>query len=329
MEYHFIKVDCEGPNLYTLAAKYKALRLEALRQSPTSFSSTIETESQFSDEVWVSRLQTPDKENFVCVATAEDGQSEWVAQVTLRGPVSAKEFLPPIESGQPNPASDEEAEKWQMLSLYTLPSHRGMKLGSRLCEKAFEFLRSRNGTGTPQIVVRIMVKPENVATLRLYDGLGFERAGYCTLEEALRANGDTDLIPRETLDDQYTTRSGIVMLLHLARANIKMVGIFRYSLTLIIPRIVRDDTQMLPRSFLAVSTTPWATVTPSWSTSIRPYLTVVETARVNPDWRVETCNPLEAEMLVRGVIIKEVLESPVRWLRPDSAGYGPEKCVFA
>lgn len=86
---------------------------------------------------------------------------------------------------------------------------------------------------------------------------------------------------------------------------------------------------MLPRSFLAISTTPWATVTPSWSTSIRTYLTVVETARVNPDWRVETCNPLEAEMLVRGAIIKEVLESPVRWLRPDTAGYGPEKCVLA
>lgn len=219
MEYHFIKVDREGPNIHTLAAKYKALRLEALRQSPTSFSSTIETESQFSDDVWVSRLQTPDKENFVCVAVAEDGQSEWVAQVTLRGPVPVTEFLPPIESGQPNPASDEEVEKWQMLSLYTLPSYRGMKLGSRLCEKAFESLQSRDGTGTPQIVVRIMVKPENVATLRLYDGLGFERAGYCTLKEALEANGDADLIPRGTLNDHYTTRSGIVMLLHLARVK--------------------------------------------------------------------------------------------------------------
>lgn len=219
MEYCFIKVDREGPNLRTSAAKYKALRLEALRQSPSAFSSTLETESQFSDDVWISRLQNPEKETFVCVAIAEDGQSEWVGQVTLRGPVPAKEFLPPMESGQPNPASDEESEKWQMLSLYTLPSHRGMKLGSRLCEKAFEFLQSRDGTGTPQIVVRIMVKPENVATLRLYDGLGFERAGYCTLEEALRANGDTDLIPRGALDDHYTTRSGIVMLLHLARGK--------------------------------------------------------------------------------------------------------------
>ena len=212
-------MDCEGSDLRTSVAKYRALRLEALRQSPTSFSSTLETESKFSDDTWVSRLQNPGAETFVCVAIAEDGQSEWVGQVTLRGPVPAKVFLPPKGSGQADPAPDEETEKWQMLSLYTLPCHRGRKLGSRLCEKAFEFLQTRDGTGTPQIVVRIMVKPENVATLRLYDGLGFVRAGYCTLEEALRTNGDADLIPRGGLDDHYTARTGIVIQLPLARVK--------------------------------------------------------------------------------------------------------------
>lgn len=218
MEYTFIRVDREGPDLAASAAKYKALRLEALRQSPTAFSSTLETESQFSDEAWVSRLQDPGKETFACVAISEDGGSEWVGQVTLRGPVPASEFLAPPGSGQPEPASDEETEKWQMLSLYTLPSHRGKKLGSRLCERAFEFLRERKGTGGPRlVVVRIMVKPENVATLRLYGGLGFERAGLCTLEEALRANGDAELIPEGELGDTYTARTGIVMTLSMER----------------------------------------------------------------------------------------------------------------
>lgn len=219
MEYNFIKVDREGPDLGTAAAKYKALRLEALRQSPTAFSSTLETESRFSDDVWASRLQDAGKETFACVAVAEDGTSEWVGQVTLRGPVPASEFLPPPGSGQPDPASDEETEKWQMLSLYTLPSHRGKKLGSRLCERTFDFLREREGTGAPRVVVRIMVKPENVASLRLYDGLGFERAGLCTLEEALRANGDAELIPGGDLGEGYTVRSGIVMTLSLERTN--------------------------------------------------------------------------------------------------------------
>lgn len=219
MEYNFIKVDRESPDLGTAAAKYKALRLEALRQSPTAFSSTLETESRFSDDVWASRLQDAGKETFACVTVAEDGTSEWVGQVTLRGPVPASEFLPPPGSGQPDPASDEETEKWQMLSLYTLPSHRGKKLGSRLCERTFDFLREREGTGAPRVVVRIMVKPENVASLRLYDGLGFERAGLCTLEEALRANGDAELIPGGDLGEGYTVRSGIVMTLSLERTN--------------------------------------------------------------------------------------------------------------
>lgn len=217
MEYTFIKVERDGTDLASSAAKYKGLRLEALRQSPTAFSSTLETESQFSDEVWASRLQDPGKETFACVAVAEDGASEWVGQVTLRGPVPASEFLPPPGSGQPHPSSDEETEKWQMLSLYTLPSHRGKKLGSRLCERAFGFLREREGTGAPGVVVRIMVKPENVATLRLYGGLGFERAGLCTLEEALRANGDAELLPEGVLGGEYTTRTGIVMTLSMER----------------------------------------------------------------------------------------------------------------
>lgn len=218
-EYTFIKVDREGADIHTSATNYKALRLEALRQSPGSFSSNLALESQFSDSIWISRLQNPSKENFACVATAPDGQSEWVGQVSLRGPVPITEFLPPAGSGQLTPASDDEVEKWQMLSLYTLPSHRGLKLGSRLCEAAFEFLRGREGTGTPGIVVRAIIKKENEASLRLYDGLGFERAGFSTLEAALRANGEAELIPGGVLEDKYTSSSGVVMVLPMARGK--------------------------------------------------------------------------------------------------------------
>ena len=62
-----------------------------------------------------------------------------------------------------------------------------------------------------------MVKPENVATLRLYGGLGFERAGICTLEEALRANGDAELIPEGVLGEEYTARTGLVMTMSIER----------------------------------------------------------------------------------------------------------------
>lgn len=219
MEYNIIKVDKAGANIRKVANQYRSLRLEALKQSPTAFSSTFETESSFSDDVWIARLQDPEKETFACVAIAEDGAEEWVGQVTLRGPVKYDDFVAPEGSGQETPRPDDEEEKWQMLSLYTLPTHRGKRLGARLCEKTFDFLRTRKGNGPPKVVLRIMVKPENTVTLRLYEGLGFKHAGRCTLQEALMANGDADLIPAGELDERYTARSGLVMLLHISKTN--------------------------------------------------------------------------------------------------------------
>ncbi|KAH7141474.1 hypothetical protein B0J13DRAFT_556906 [Dactylonectria estremocensis] len=216
MTYSFIHIDKHAVDISPAVAKYRTLRLEALRQSPTAFSSTLETETQFSDDVWVSRLGDAEKETFVCVF--EEGEtSEWVAQVTLRGPLSAEEFELPSESGQHSPADGQVDENWQMLSLYSLPSHRGKGLASKLCKEAFQFLVRRQGTETPHVQVRIMVKPENTATIQLYNGLGFQHTGLCTLEEALRANGDSDLIPKGKLDERYTTRSGIIMALRLDR----------------------------------------------------------------------------------------------------------------
>ncbi|KAJ3454590.1 hypothetical protein MRS44_013190 [Fusarium solani] len=216
MNYSFLHIDRDDVNLASMAAKYKALRLEGLRQSPTAFSSTLETESQFTDDVWISRLRIPEKETFVCVREG-DGTSEWVAQVTLRGPVSAEEFALPSASGQPSPADDQTEEKWQMLSLYSLPSHRGKGLAQRLCMEAFQFLVRRRVTKAPRVIVRIMVKPENTATIRLYNRLGFDETGLCTLEEALKANGDGELIPKGELSEKYRTRTGIIMALRLDR----------------------------------------------------------------------------------------------------------------
>ncbi|KAH7169941.1 hypothetical protein EDB81DRAFT_774101 [Dactylonectria macrodidyma] len=216
MAYSFLHIDKSAVDISPAATKYRALRLEALRQSPTAFSSTLETESQFTDDVWVSRLCDTVKETFVCVF--EEGEtSEWVAQVTLRGPLSAEQFRLPSESGQDFPADGQMDETWQMLGLYSLPSHRGKGLAAKLCNEAYQFLVRQQGAKTPHVQVRIMVKPENTATIRLYQRLGFEHMGLCTLEEALRANGDGDLIPKGKLGEKYTTRSGIIMALRLDR----------------------------------------------------------------------------------------------------------------
>jgi ribosomal protein S18 acetylase RimI-like enzyme len=234
MEYIYFKIDKDAPNLQTLAAKYRELRLEALQQSPTSFSSTYEIEEQFSDDVWTSRLLTANKETFICAAlsgggggtTAAPEDCEWAGQVTMLGPVLSDVFALPTEAGEPAIGDDATEEKWQMLSLFTLPSHRGKGLGKKLCQEAFRFLVSppNNEHQQPQqeratkVRVRIMIKPENWITVNLYRSLGFVDAGTCTLEEALRANGDAELLPSGPLSDTYTKRSGKIMLLELDRS---------------------------------------------------------------------------------------------------------------
>ena len=216
MQFECFHVNRLNSNLPLEAKRYKALRLSALKQSPQSFSSTLDVESQFSDDVWLSRIEEPSKEHFVCAVRTKD-ELEWVGQVAIRGPIPKNEFQLPAESGQSETLSDEEQVKWQMLSLFVLPEYRGKGLAKRLCREVFRYLSSRyqsNGDGNQEprdVLLRIMVKPDNRNVISMYQSLGFLHTGVCTLEEALRANGDADMIPEGMLPPQYTTRGGVVM----------------------------------------------------------------------------------------------------------------------
>ncbi|KAJ5752906.1 hypothetical protein N7520_009823 [Penicillium odoratum] len=96
-------------NLDEVADRYKNLRLHGLLVDPKSFSSTYETESQFSPATWRARLQNPAGNTFVSVinpetkcgvgsdtvsSPPEDSDTlqrllgkDWVGIVTLLGPV--------------------------------------------------------------------------------------------------------------------------------------------------------------------------------------------------------------------------------------------------
>jgi ribosomal protein S18 acetylase RimI-like enzyme len=216
MEYSCFRIDPQPQSVSALAQKYKTLRLSALLQSPGSFSSTYEIESGFTDEWWESRLQLPGRETFICAANAVgDDIGEWAGQVTLLGPVAAPSYLLPETAQQPPVIPDQEEEKWQMLSLFTLPTHRGKGVAKSLCLEVFRWLRenevSNNESRPKQIRVRIMVKPENTATVKLYEGLGFAHAGKCTLAEALIANGDGELVPADGGGPKYQDRTGLIM----------------------------------------------------------------------------------------------------------------------
>ncbi|KAE8409199.1 hypothetical protein BDV37DRAFT_278168 [Aspergillus pseudonomiae] len=221
-EYSLFRIDKENA-IQSSAQKYKHLRLQALSIAPTSFSSTHELESSLTDTEWVNRLSANGRETFICAAKPTQNNEpcsqipEWVGQLTLRGPLSPEDFILPEESGQKKPAGEQDTELWQMLSLFTLPDHRGRRLGKRLCQEALKYLASYRDSPR-ELWVRLMVKPENYATVSLYRGLGFAEAGKCTLAEALVANGDEDLLPGDTSGEKYTSRSGLIMMLEIWRS---------------------------------------------------------------------------------------------------------------
>lgn len=126
-----------------------------------------------------------------------------------------KDTFCPEFAQQPRVVPDQEEERWQMVSLFTLPTHRGKGVAKSLCSEVFRWLREHKPTyGKPrpkQIRVRIMVKPENTAMVKLYEELRFTHAGKCTLAEALKANGDGELVPVDRGGPKYQERSGLIM----------------------------------------------------------------------------------------------------------------------
>ncbi|KAJ5116839.1 Acyl-CoA N-acyltransferase [Penicillium angulare] len=220
--YSFFRVS-KTDGIEASAQQYRDLRLKALQTSPESFSSTYAIESAFSDADWIDRLTVPDREVFICAATPTNPspsspfEVQWVGQVTIRGPASRTDFELPLEAEQPPQRSDEEEERWQMLSLFTLPEHRFNGLGGKICQEAIEYLRSYR-TFPREVQIRLIVKAGNDITVQLYRRLGFSHAGRATLVEALIANGDEHLISQDRNSPMYHDRQGMIMIMRVSRS---------------------------------------------------------------------------------------------------------------
>ncbi|KAH7128941.1 putative GNAT family acetyltransferase [Dactylonectria macrodidyma] len=207
MGYTALRMNQSDSGFPAQVEKYKELRLSALKKTPTAFSSTFEAESKLSDNDWVSRLSNPAKETFICLA---DADGECVAQVTIFGPNSAEAYALPDEAGQPPILPDGEEEKWQILSLYALPTHRGKGVAKLICREAIRYLTNLRSEPS-KLRVRTMIAPGNNAACGLFKSLGFFYAGLCTKKEGLIANGEE--VPPGDLSAEFTTRAGIIMAL--------------------------------------------------------------------------------------------------------------------
>ena len=202
-----------------LAGKFAALRLSALTVSAAAFSSTFAIESAFTAPQWITRLKRPLVHTFIAVAYAPSTKPEqqtieagdWVGSATLLGSFP-KAMYELAESGGPQLGEDDAETKWQMTAVYNSPEHRGKGIAKMLIKGALEFAEAK-GEGK-KTRVRIMIHPDNIVVKKLYDGLGFEEAGLCTLSEAYRSNGDEDMSPLDggkSDPNKYLRRAGFIM----------------------------------------------------------------------------------------------------------------------
>ncbi|KAK4497254.1 hypothetical protein PRZ48_011704 [Zasmidium cellare] len=181
------------------------ISIEFAFSSLQAFSSTYEIESKFTSSDWQTRLSRPNIHTFVAVDLADQHKNEadWIGSVTLLGPTEKEAF----EISDVQGLGSGTESRWQMNSLYVHPKARGRGVAKELVVAALRFAGSEGPAR-----VRIMIKRDHQEVRVLYEGLGFEEVGRCTLGEALRANGDGNLIPEgEGETARFNTKGGLVM----------------------------------------------------------------------------------------------------------------------
>lgn len=132
-------------------AEHRWIRLRALASDPLAFGSTFASEAAFPPEVWVERTRGG--------ATGVD-RATWVAddgQGHLVGLVGAFPEPPVLV----------------VVSMWVEPARRGEKLGERLMAALLAWAAETR----PDWPLRLSVNPAQIAAVRLYERLGFQRTG--------------------------------------------------------------------------------------------------------------------------------------------------------
>tara|TARA_R110002096_G_scaffold435826_2_gene663496 strand:- start:7300 stop:7830 length:531 start_codon:yes stop_codon:yes gene_type:complete len=137
----------EGPGL-------RAIRLRALVESPSAFSSTLEREQAFDDALWADRALASSEGNTVATFVVEGSLGHgWLGLVTVLGPTHEA-------------ASDSTSA--ELVSMWIAPEARGQGLGKKLVATAVEF-----ASAIGALTLRLAVTSSNTPARQLYERLGF------------------------------------------------------------------------------------------------------------------------------------------------------------
>lgn len=129
------------------SALYRALRLEALKESPHAFSTTYASALERNEDSWIQQAdgsaQGPDRATFVVLADQPAG----------------------LAAIYRNAGDTTDGE---LIQMWIAPEHRGGPLASELLEALLDWA-ARQGFGT----IRAEVTPGNSRALRFYQKCGF------------------------------------------------------------------------------------------------------------------------------------------------------------
>lgn len=193
-----------GSAINRIVDKYRTLRLEALAETPESWSSSFEIEEKLPFSYFVDLVTQPRRHIVVIVErpwassnteeTLVDGK--WVGFVHAVGPVPLSEWTWPNLGGL---RPDEEEARWSCFTVYLVAEYRGSKdmlprfekRTIKLCVDETRRLLGpkarKEGRKTLLCRQRCSVVYDHTGLVRTYTRLGLRKTGFITLGDSLRA----------------------------------------------------------------------------------------------------------------------------------------------
>jgi ribosomal protein S18 acetylase RimI-like enzyme len=133
---------------------FKEIRLRALQDAPSAFSSTYAKESQLSDAAWIERASQWSGERSVAYLAMDSDIPCGIGAAFL---------------------DQEDGTRAQLVSMWVAPSHRRLGIASSLVKAIMDRARLQ-GVRT----LRLLVTSNNAAAIKLYERLGFSMTGRTT-----------------------------------------------------------------------------------------------------------------------------------------------------
>jgi ribosomal protein S18 acetylase RimI-like enzyme len=134
------------------AMLFKDVRLRALCETPTAFSSTYAKESRLNDADWVARA------------------TQWNSERSTTYLALDKDGVCGIASGM---VDQTEASRAHLLSMWVAPAHRRLGIGRMLVEAVLAWALTKNVR-----TMQLLVTSNNEGAIEFYQRLGFTLTGY-------------------------------------------------------------------------------------------------------------------------------------------------------